>query len=251
MRALLRPTLALLTLSAVSVDLTAQRVHPLFRLEVGGGFGSAFHETESSAVDGDTGGGIARVRFEGVGRHGFGGGIRLEGWGSDDDLFVDEGFAAEESRAGAIFGHFTYRFERGRFRMPARIGIMVHNYELSNVATGMTTLEVDSFASRFEVAPEFVFHRNGPLMFSGYAELGIAGGYSLVDVPSLNNDFDSSSVFWFAEIGARARFAMFEFGTAFVTHGMVMAESDTENGNFVNSFGAGFTGVIFTGALVF
>lgn len=249
LRTLALPTV--LALIAASANLTAQRIHPQFRFEFGVAPGWAFHDTDGSNADGDTSGALLRARFEGVGRSGFGGGIRFENWGSDDDLFVDEGFAAEESRAFAIFPHFTYRIVQGRFRAPIRVGIMAHNYELENVATGQTTLEVDSFGPRVEIAPEFVLHHGRHVQLSAYGEFGFAVTYSEAEVQGFSNDFDSSSGFLFLELGMRTRFDFFEIGAAFVTQGMFMAESDIENNTVVNGFDANFTGFVFTGAFVF
>ncbi|MCA8952983.1 MAG: hypothetical protein KDE27_25960 [Planctomycetes bacterium] len=247
-----RLLLGILALASTSAGIAAQEGYRSnFRFDIAGGFGRVAHETDGSATDGDTGGAFGRLRFEGVGDQGFGGGIRLEAWGSDDDLFVDEGFQAEEARASDLFAHFTYRFERGPFRMPARIGFMAHHYELENVASGVTTLEVDSFGPRFEVAPEYVFNRGDVVEFSVYGELGIAAAYSNVETSSFSNDFDSSSAFWFAEVGGRMRIEFAEFGLGFITHGIYTDESDTENGNFVRAFGADFAGVVFSAAIVF
>lgn len=245
-------TTILACLTVVSALEAQSALNRNFRFDFTAGGGRVRHETDSSSLDGRTDGGFARVRFEGVSNQGIGGGVRFESWGSDDDLFVDEGFTAEEATARAIFGHFTYRAGgRGKFIMPIRIGLMAHNYELENVASGASTLEVDSFGPRFEVEPEFIFNRGRAVEVSAYGVFGLAGTFSTAEISTSSSDFDSGSAFWFLEAGARVRFKFFELGTGIVTNGMAMAESDTVGTTVVNGFGSSFTGIIFTGAFVF
>ncbi len=135
--------------------------------------------------------------------------------------------------------------------MPVRVGMMLHDYELEAVAPAPTTLEVDSFATRFEIAPELVFTPPRPVEVAGYSELGFGGGYSSAEIATATSDFDSGSVFFYAEIGARFRWEFLELGVGFLTRGMAMAESDPVGATVVNGFGSSFTGIIFTGAVVF
>ena len=244
--------LFLLTFLSTTSALAAQSDSPQrFRFDFGVGAGDFRHETDSSNFDGDTDGGFARLRFEGVSRSGFGGGLRLESWGSDDDLFQNEGFTAQEAFARDFYGHFTFRAGRDNFMMPIRVGLMLNQYELEGASSGTTTLEVTTIGPRFEVAPEFTFNRGSIVEVSAYGEMGFGAGYSSIEIGTLSADFDSASLLWGFEFGARARYRFAELGLAFVSHGMVMEESDAVGSTFVNGFGAGFTGVMFTAAFVF
>ncbi|MCA8977887.1 MAG: hypothetical protein KDC98_24385 [Planctomycetes bacterium] len=245
----LEPGLLCVLLAAAT--LAAQDGYPRkYRLDFSAARGTTRHDTGASLLDGDTDGDLLRLRFEGIGRMGLGGGLRVETWRSDDELFVGTGFPAQESSARALYGHFSYRVGSGRFLMPVRLGAMLHRYELENVATSATSLQVDTYCTRFEVEPEFVFSRGARVEVSAYAGLGIGAGLSTAE-DATGSKFDTVSTFWFAEVGARARYEFAELGLAFVTHGMSMTDSDLLDDPGLENFGAGFAGLMLTAAIVF
>ena len=100
------------------------KYRPRFEVQFAFAGGQFEHQTDGSALRDDTDGALFRLKFEGLTKGGTGGGFRIEGIGSDDDLFVEQGFQATEAKSWSGYGHFTYRVEAGRFMMPARIGIL-------------------------------------------------------------------------------------------------------------------------------
>lgn len=58
------------------------------------------YDTDGSNLDDDTDAGFFRLQFEGTSKRGFGGGLRLESYTSDDDLFAGTGFADSEASNG-------------------------------------------------------------------------------------------------------------------------------------------------------
>src|SRR6476659_9359740 len=100
----------------------SERPDSRFHVGLGVASGNFRFQTDGSNLDDRTDAILYRLTFEGTSRRGFGGGVRFEGVGTDDDLFEGTGFARSEANHGTVFAHFTYRLAEHRFAMPFRVG---------------------------------------------------------------------------------------------------------------------------------
>ena len=245
-------TTRVLAAVAAAMPLCAQD-DPLFapfRLDFAFGGGRLEHRTDQSNLDGDTDAGFFRFAFEGIGDEGFGGGVRLEGITSDDDLFDDAGFTATEASASSLFGHFTFRVAEDYFVMPVRIGLQLHGYVLEETATGDQTTS-GSFGPQFEVAPELLLSRDDHVCWSVYSQLGLGFAATSIDVDTVGNDFESGSFFYGFELGTRLYAGHVVFGLGLLVRGQATDESDDQGGTVVLGMENDFTGLLFSIGAVF
>ena len=244
---ILLPTLLL----GLAAPLLAQEPEsPRFRIAAGLAGGYFDYDTDGSNLDGDTDAGFFRLQFEGTSKSGFGGGLRLESYGSDDDLFVDQGFTASEASNGNLFAHFTYRFEQHRFAMPVRIGLMLNGLTLEEQGTGNEST-YGSAGPYFELAPEITLARRGAVSWSLYGEFGVGVGGTVAEFDGDNNNYDSATAFLGLELGTRLQLSAFELGIAYVGRWQSMDESDDENGLVALGYDAQFQGLLVTVGVVF
>lgn len=237
---------------ASSLCLAAQDPEPKARFDVRLAFGKGEfeHTTDGSGLDDETDGGMFRLAFEGVSKKGIGGGLRLEGIVSDDDLFVDAGFPASEAALSSLYLHFTYRAVAHRFAMPVRIGLMLEGYQLTEDATN-DEVTYGSIGPYFEVAPEISLVAQRRFSWTIYAELGIGVAATGIEVENDSNDYVSSTAMFGAELGTRLRLGPVELGIGVVGRWRSMDESDVENGLVVLGYDAEFRGVLISAGVVF
>jgi hypothetical protein len=247
-----RKTFGVVLAGAASFSLCAQESVdlPNFRVDLTLGAGSATHNTDKSNLDGDTAAGYFRIEFEGFSDRGFGGGLRLEGWKSDDDLFDDNGFQGYEATTSSLFAHASWRFTDGNLCMPVRAGLLFHGHRIEDTTTGEQTT-FSSFGPQFEVAPELFLTQSKHTKWSLFAELGLGAGYTSVEVDGVSGEFDSSTWFYGIELGTRVYLGPVELGLSYVARGHMMAESDPENSTVVFGYEAGFDGLALTMGVVF
>lgn len=230
---------------AVTTSLRCQDRLPRFIAELSVGLGELDHTTDGSDLDGDTDAGSFRLDFEGFARGGIGGGLRIDSFRSDDDLFVENDFNATTATTTSFFPHFTYRLEQDAFALPLRIGLLVQAHELEENATDDTTTFV-SAGPMFEVAPEFFLVRDGDFAFSLRATLALGIGGTWIDIDNDPEDYSSATLFYGAEFGPRIYFGMFDCAFTALVRGHVMDESDVEDGNYVLGYDSSFAGLMLT-----
>ena len=224
---------------------------PHFRFDLSLGGGRLEHHTEQSLLDGEADAGFFRFAFEGIGDGGtIGGGVRLEGWASEDDLFTDAGFVATEATSASLFGHVTFRVETKRFVMPCRIGLLLHGYEYEEVATGIGA-SFGSFGPMIEVEPEFLLVRDGTFIWSLYGQVGFGILGTSIDIDTVGDDFESTSFTYGLELGTRIYAGHFVGGLGLVVRGQEVDQSDVKNGNFALGMDNSFAGLLFSVGLVF
>ncbi len=242
----------LLALLALACPLAAQdgRLLPNFRVDLSFGGGSAEHRTDGSGLDGDTDAGFFRIQFEGFSDRGLGGGVRIEGWQSDDDLFAGTDAGPTEATSSALFGHFSFLIEDSEFRMPLRIGLLFHGHVLRDTATD-EEITFTSGGPQFELAPEVFLNHDPDVKWSLYSEIGFAIAGTTVEVDGDSNEYDSSSWMYGFELGTRVYFDHLEFGLAYVSRGQTMDESDPEGLLYARGYDASFDGLLFTIGAVF
>lgn len=240
------PVILLLTGTVIAQD----RESPRFRIGLGLSGGKFDFSSDDSPLSGDTDAGLLRLQFEGTSRRGLGGGVRIEGIASDDDLFVDQGFSASEAANSTLFGHFTWRLEEHRFAMPIRLGLLANSLELTEQASGAETT-YSSFGPYFEIAPEFTLTRSGKTIWSLYGEFGFGAAGTVVDLAADNLDYDSTSGFAGVELGTRLTLGKVELGLAYVGRWQSADESDPEGGFVAPGYDVNYQGFLFTLGFVF
>jgi len=245
------PNVLLLALAAAApVAAQEERPFPNFRVDLSFGAGNAEHSTDGSNLSGDTDAAFFRIQFEGISDGGFGGGLRIEGWQSDDDLFDGAGFPGTESRTSSLFGHFSFLVAEGKFRMPLRAGLVFQGHLLDDATTG-EEVTFSSVGPQFEVAPELFFTNKSKFKWSVYSELGFAFAGTVVEVDNYPGDFDSATWMYGFELGTRLYWRHFEFGLAYVSRGHTMDESDPNGTDVVFGYDASFDGLLFTVGAIF
>ncbi len=243
----MRVTLALVLLLATSVA-AQDKPEPRFRIGVALAAGT-FDADLGPTLDDDTDAGFFRLQFEYIGESRLGGGLRIESFASDDDLF-GTGPAGSEATNGSLFGHFTYRLGGDRFDMPLRAGLLGSNLtvEQNGSSAENEALSVGLYA---EVAPELTLIHVGPTRWTVYGELGAGLAATEIEVSATPEEFDSDTLFYGVEIGTRLRLGMFEAGLGFLARFQETDDSDVENGFFVPEFNTTFSGVLLSAALRF
>lgn len=221
-----------------------------FSVDLAFGGGRFEHTTDGSNLDDHTDAAMFRLRLEATSRRGFGGGLRIEGIGSDDDLFVDAGFAANEARWSNIFLHFTYRAEVDRFAMPVRIGLLLDGYVLDEDSTD-TQQTFGSIGPYLELAPEFDLVHERKLSWSVYGVVGVGAAVTGIDIDGDPNDYTSSTGFLGLEAGTRLRVGPVTLGVGIVGRWASMNESDEENLSVVLGHDTEFVGILISGGVVF
>jgi hypothetical protein len=219
-------------------------------VQFAGAGGELEHRTDDSLLDGETDAGLFRFEFEGITRRGFGGGLRFEAIGSDDDLFADAGFNASEARSSSLYLHFTYRAAARRFSMPVRLGLWLNGYQLEDQVLG-DQVTYGSIGPYLELAPEFRLVDKRRLTWSLYGELGAGVAATGIDVENDSNDYYSSTVSYGVELGTRLRTGPFELGVACVLRGQAMDQSDPENGLVVLGYDSQFRGLLISASVMF
>jgi hypothetical protein len=236
------PAVLLLATSLVAQD----EPEPRFRIAIAASIGT--FELDQDVLDDDTDAGLFRLQFEYISSSRLGGGVRIESYASDDDLFG--GANSSEATNGSIFGHFTYRLGRDRFEMPVRAGLLASNLTIEQNATGIEN-EAMSLGPYLELAPELTLIRVGPTRWTIYGEFGAGFAVTQIEIDGVSEEFDSDSLFYGVEVGTRVGLGMFEVGLGFLARFQVTDDSDVENGLFVPEFDTTFEGVLLSAALRF
>lgn len=246
-----QPSLVLLATLLAAAPLAAQdREDARFRIGLGLAGGRFRFDTDGSNLQDRTDAGLFRLSFEATSARGIGGGARLEGFGSDDDLFADSGFTPAEASDGSLFGHFTYRLESHRFAMPLRVGLLFHGLTLTDQTTD-AEITYASVGPMFEIAPEFTLVHRGKTTWSLFGEVGVGVGGTAIDVDGDSNNYDSVTSFFGLELGTRVQFGPIELGLSYLGRWQSMDESDPEGGLVVLGYDADFQGLQFGFAVVF
>ena len=229
-------------------SLTAQDTKPEPRLRFGLAVAPGNFEVDLGLTDDDTDALFLRLQGEYISELGLGGGLRVESFVSDDDLF-GTGSAGAEASNGAAFGHFTYAFGSKRFEMPLRIGALANSLTIEANSGGEN--EASSIGPYVEIAPELTLIHVGPTRWTIYGELGGGYTYTQIEIDGVSEEFDSTSIFLGVEVGTRLRLGMFEAGLGFLARFQDTDESDPEGGITVAAFDSTFTGVLVSAALRF
>lgn len=233
----------LLLLAPLAAQDPDVRQRPRFDIDFSLGGGRFEHKTDGSDLDDHTDAAIFRLRFEATTRHGIGGGIRIEGIGTDDDLFTDAGFNATEASSGSLFGHFTYRAVADRFAMPVRIGLLLNGYQLADQVTD-EEVSYGSIGPYLEVAPEFTLFARRDFRWTLFGEAGVGVAATSIDVEGDYRDYVSDTTFAGLEFGTRFDFGPMDLTISAIGRWQSMAESDVEDGQVVLGYDSEFRGLM-------
>lgn len=194
--------------------------------------------------EGKTDANLFALQFEGYSTRGFGGGIRLEGIGSDSDLFASSGLPDTEADLAELSLFFCYRLEKGRFRMPIRTGPTFINYEIKFFDDSKAIY--DTVGARVEVEPEFAFVQGPNTNWGLFANLGLGIGLTRIETSPSTTDNDSTALLGKFEIGTRAQLGPVLMDLGYVFRQMNIDESDVVEGTFYRETDTTFSGVQFT-----
>lgn len=189
---------------------------------------------------------FARLELDGVSRRGFGGGFRFEGMRSDDDLFAGTGTRVEAT-GRSFYGHFTWQLRERSFGMRTRFGAMLDRLDVANEPGSGSAFEVDytTIGPYFEMEPELVVYRRGPLSVSAFARFGIGGGITLIERTGDGREWDSTTGMIGFETGARLRYLHLELQSSYLGRWRSMDRSGFEGGSAIDSYDSTFHGLFF------
>ncbi len=238
-------TLAFVSLASVSLPSCVNNARSTAQLSLGAGS----YEVDIADVGNDsTAGGLFELAFESVPETKFGGGARVRGLASDDDLDddpLDGSPGTAEARDAEWFFHGTYDGGVDGKRLPLRMGLSIRSLKLQDsISENGTTWS--SVGPRVEFAPSLPLNDSDEIAVSATGLLGL--GYSLTSIEddTLGLDWDSDAVFVDAGVGLRCEFnrAYVDLGYRYLSSRY--AESDVNGGLFVREIDATFSGLVFT-----
>jgi hypothetical protein len=224
---------------------------PRVRLDFALGSGNWRHTTENApTLDDDTNAGYLRLGVEFLGEDNLGGGFRLEGIASDDNLFNNSGGPPSEARDLDLFLHFTGLFGEDRFHMPVRLGLFLRDYYLEDKATG-SDIEWFSIGPRIEAEPDFALVVTDQARWSLFARLGFGFGATAIYTDPATEDFTTTMTVVDVGIGTRLSIGHVQFEVSLLDRAVRYDQSDVQNGTFVRRVDTEFQGLVIGGAVVF
>ncbi|MGE3163863.1 MAG: hypothetical protein AB7O52_03090 [Planctomycetota bacterium] len=238
------------TVDDMTVDAGETLGPPCFTAEVTLAMGRYTHRTSGSALDDREVAGLSRLRIEFAAPAGVGFGAAVEGMTSDDDLFEEDGFAAQEASMSDVFVYVLFQpgLER-RIRVPIRVGPYFRGLQLEDDA-GPDEVTWGSVGFRAEIEPEVVIVADPHAELSVFAGVGLGyhGTVIEVDTPSTSfeDQFESDGSTLGVEAGLRGRVYALAWALSYIYRGVRIDESDPELGLFVRETQADFQGVAFT-----
>lgn len=238
------PVLPLLLLAPLAAQEPAQTA-PRITVGVGYAGGTFEHRTEGSDLDDRTGAGLFQLHGEVTTAGGFGGGLRLEAIGTDDDLFADSsaaGASPTEARAGSLFLHGTWAVAAPGFAMPIRLGLLIDDYRLTDQATDRE-LDYGSTGVYLEFAPTVTLFAGEDLRWSAFAAGGIGVAATAIDADQDSRDYTSHTTRYGLEIGTRVAFGRWDVSLSGIGRWQSMAESSDEGGFAIAGYDSEFLGV--------
>lgn len=187
-------------------------------------------------LKGDTSAVGGGLEFEMVSSSGFGGGVQVDLWSSDSDLFRRQLPALQTSATGyRVMPHATLgpRWDRGR--LPFRVGpeVVVNSTEFS----GASRASVDwvGVGGHLQFEPEIDFFRGDGAALSIYGRLGGGIGVSVASSSLNSNDYTTTYSSYVAEGGLRLQLAAFLIAGGYMARGVSYDESDPVGSSFVEA----------------
>jgi len=219
------------------------------QVEAGGG---TYQVNIDGIADDSTSAGLFGVAFETVPRTKVGGGARVRGIASSDDLeytantqfgqvFVSDGEASQ----GDWFLHATYDNGDERRRLPFRFGMGIHNFEVESASLGGSQTWT-SVGPQIEFAPRLPLSQSESATFAFQGLLGLGYGLTSIEASDVSEQWDTTAVFFDFGVGLGAVFERAYFDVGYRYLSSQYDESDPSGGFFVPQTDASFSGVVFT-----
>lgn len=211
------------------------------------GVGNYDVDIKDSASD-QASAGLFEAAFETVAPSNLGGGVRIRGIASDDDLDDDPTDftpGAVQASDGEWFFHGTLDSGEGMRRLPLRFGVSLRQFELEDKAAS-ETVEWASWGPRVEFAPELPMSEwdSGSISLCGM--LGLGYGRTTVNLTGLTDDWDTDAVFFDAGVGVRSNLNGLVLDLGYRYLGSDYDQSDVSSGIFVRETDVSFSGVVLT-----
>ncbi|MSR39744.1 MAG: hypothetical protein EXS02_13015 [Planctomycetes bacterium] len=210
--------------------------------EVGIGAGS-YGVSFDGGDSGSTNAALFELALESVSASHFGGGARLRGTASGDDLF--DGVEQIQASDGLFYIHATYDPGEGARRLPFRFGLASNVLGLESQITG-ESITFASTGPRLEFAPQFPLTRSNEFSLAATGLLGIGTGFTSIEVDSseLVNDWTTTATFYDLGFGLRADFKSAYLDLGFRYLASNYSESDVSGGLVIRALDADFTGLV-------
>lgn len=196
-----------------------------FEVRLDLGAGTMDHETQSSTLDGDTDAAYGLLQVEGFARNGAGGGLRMCGSVSDDDIFEDSGGIDVTESVSELFLYFVYRFESDRFLVPLRAGLAAHDIMIEDDDAN-EEINFTSLVLRVQVEPELELVRGRALRWTAYTAVGLGFGPTEIETDPSTVDDDSDVVLFDFDLGTRL-----QAGPVLLGAGFVYRQADVDEGD--------------------
>jgi hypothetical protein len=229
-------------------DAKAERPPRIFgELTMAGGVYSHNTRSDGSAASGHADAAFGGMRCEYVFDRGIGGGISLEGTGSDNNLFGDTGPIDVRGRTGDAFLYFVgVPTTDADFRIPMRAGPYFHSVVLDDDRTSLQT-RWNGVGLRIEVEPEVWLIRSGRFAFGlvGGASAGVHFTQVKLKGGGGETTFDGSGATLGGEAGFQALWGQHVTTRLGYLYRVTREdESDPKGGLTVNGVNATFNGVM-------
>jgi len=192
--------------------------------------------------------GLFEAAFESVAPSNFGGGVRLRGIASSDDLDDDPNDltpVAVQASDGEWFFHGTIDGGEGMQRLPIRFGLALRQFELED-KDASETAEWSSWGPRFEFAPEVPMSEWDSGSISVCGMFGLGYGRTTVNLTGATDDWDTDAVFFDIGAGFRSNLNGMVLDLGYRYLGSDYDQSDVSSGVFVRETDVSFSGVVFS-----
>lgn len=210
------------------------------------GGGSMKHETNGTDLDDKTDAGYFALGGEVMFTERVGGGLRLEGSASDDDLFSDvPGADASEAGDGELFFHGTVGFGEQPQQLPLRFGLFFRGYSLEENVSG-DQLSWSSFGPRLEFAPDISLIENDGFRWSLPFRLGLGVGMSTVTTDPSTEEWDTTMTQYDVGVATRFAFTKVWFDVGYLNRHVNYSESDETAGFTIREADTTFSGLVVT-----
>ena len=221
-------------------------------VELAAGSGRFEFTTDGSpSRTGHTDAGYLGLTLELIGEHDVGGGVRVEGIRTDDDLFLDTGGIRSRGTDNDVFLFGTGLFGDGvETRVPLRLGLLARNLVHKDLTSDVST-EWQAVGLGFEIEPDFALAHEGPVRWSLYSRFGVAFALATVSTDPATFDADSKMRSVDVGVGTRLQFGAGELGVGWLYRAVTFDESAAVNGARFAAVDARFSGLFATFALRF
>jgi hypothetical protein len=210
-----------------------------------------FTTNGSPSRTGHTDAGYLGLTLELIGEHDVGGGVRLTGTRTDDDLFLDTGGIRSRATDSDVFLFGSGLFGDGvEARVPLRLGLLARNLAHKDLTDEVST-EWQAVGLGAECEPDFALAHDGPVRWSLYGRFGFALALATVSTDPATFDADSKMRSVDVGVGTRLQFGAGELGVGWLYRALSFDESAPVNGARFAAVDVRFSGLFATFALRF